>query len=322
MPRSVPSGPHRPARRHLPLDRPHAIEAAASGWAPAWNRSQLERFLADVEAVLDARFGPSTIDLARGVVTFTTGAGETQLWLHRLADRCAALPPRHWRLAVYDHVAALDEVTGVYDDLLGGDLAPLRHRLGVRLHRYDTALTGVADVVTRRAFGDICAVLVVDLGGAAAWVPRAATAGWSVPPADLFDEAIDRSVERARCDIEVMERDGLVVVAASGPSFFTATLALRPAALAPVDEHLGAIVAAPSAHRVLVHPVTLTSRPALALLEALIGPERSGGVADALSGDLFWWRPGRGYRMLLPDPLGGGAPGLPADLAALLHPPP
>ena len=307
MSRPVPSG----SRRH---------RHPAPGWAPPWNRGRLLRFVSEVEAVLDARFGPAIVDVGRGVATFSTPAGETQLWLHRLADRCAPLPPPQWRLAIYDHIAALDDVARVYDDLIAGRLAPIRDRLGVRLHRADVAVASAVDAVTRPAFGQVVAMLVVDLGGSAAWVPREVTGRWAVSAEELFEEAIDRTVAKLRVEVEVIERDGLEVVVASGSSFLTATLALRPDQIGGVEPELGAVLATPSPQRVLVHPLRRASRSALDLLAALSGPDAARSGAEVLSQSLHWWTPAAGYREL--PRAGSGRVVLPRELDLLLDRPP
>jgi len=304
MPRPVPPG----SRRH---------RQPTPGWAPPWNRARLLRFVGEVEAVLDARFGPAVVDIGRGVATFATPAGETQLWLHRLADRCAPLPVGQWRLAIYDHIATLDDVARVYDDLIAGRLGPIRPRLGVRLHRADVAVASAVDAVTGPAFGELVAMLVVDLGGSAAWVPREVTNTWPVTADGLFDEAIDRTVAKLRVEVEVVGRDGLEVLAASGASFLTATLALRPDQLGVVEPELGAVVAAPSSHRVLVHRLGRASRPALQLMAALTGPDAVPQGSEVLSPSLYWWRPARGYRELARA--GPGAVAIPRELELLLE---
>jgi hypothetical protein len=274
------------------------------GWSPsAWSAARFERFLALVVAALDLRFGPATVDRARGTATVLASGGDTTLGLVHLADRCAALPERQWRMAVYEHVASLASIEPMAITARMEELDAVRADLKLRLHPLGHPDIGQLDPVTGPGPPGLVTTLVVDLGGAAAWVPAAVSTGWPVSPRSLFPEALDNTWRDLRCRVEQLRLGDAPVLRVTGGSFYTATVVLRPPALcldpsAPPTPHDDVVVAVPTAHEVLVHPVGEMTPDALPQMAAAAATAYRQGP-DRLTADLLRWSVGAGWTTVL-----------------------
>lgn len=107
---------------------------------------------------------------------------------------------------------------------------------------------------------------------------------WGVPGDKLFEIAVDNV--RSQVEVDVSDHDlgeGVVVRVAEGESFFSATLALRPADLGvQIGEH-GALVAVPRCDTALVCPIRDAQRHVAAARKLLT---LTGGLYDGVRGAL------------------------------------
>jgi hypothetical protein len=273
---------------------------ARPGWSPpAWSLACFERFLAVVAAALDLRFGPVDIDRARGTATVLTGGGDATLGLVHLADRCAALPERQWRIAIYEHVAAL---AAIQPDALAArmqDLDAVRADLKLRLHPMDHPDIAGLDPVTGPGPPGLVTTLVVDIGDAAVWVPSTAGDAWPVPPPSLFAEALANTWRDLRCRMEHLRLGDEAVLRVTGASFYTATVVLGPSLLcaepsAPASACDELVVAVPTAHLVMAHPVGAATADLLPVMAADAAAAYQEGPDPLLPG-LLRWSAGSGW---------------------------
>jgi hypothetical protein len=255
--------------------------------------------MAVVAAALDLRFGPVEIDRARGTMTVLAGGGDVTLGLVHLADRCAALPDRQWRMAVHEHVASLASIEPAAIAERLAELDAVRADLKLRLHPLDHPDLATLDPVTGPGPPGLVTTLVVDIGDAAVWVPWTATGGWPMSPRSLFDEALGHTWRDLHCRIEHLRLGDAAVVRVTGASFYTATVVLRPPLLcadrsAPPGACADVVVAVPTAHVVMVHPVGEATPDALpGLAAAAVSTYRQG--PDRLKADLLRWSSEAGW---------------------------
>jgi hypothetical protein len=246
-----------------------------------------------VAAALDLRFGPVDIDRALGTATVLGSGGEATLGLVHLADCCAALPERQWQMAVYEHVASLASIRPGDIAARLEELDAVRADLKLRLHPMGHPdIAGLAPVAGPGPPG-LVTILVVDIGEAAVWVPSSVSQGWPVSPRSLFGEALANTWRDLRCRVEHLQLGDGTVLRVTGASFYTATVVLRPSLLRddpsasrPVCDDV--VVAVPTAHMVLAHPVGVATPDLLPVIAADAAAAYEQGPDRLVPGLLRW----------------------------------
>jgi hypothetical protein len=163
-------------------------------------------------------------------------------------------------MAVYEHMASLASIEPAAITARMEELDVVRSDLKLRLHPLGHPDMAELDPVTGPGPPGLVTTLVVDIGDAAVWVPATASEGWPTSPQSLFAEALANTWRDLRCRMEHLQLGHGSVLRVTGPSFYTATVVLRPPLLfaersTPSSACNEVVVAVPTARLVLVHPV-------------------------------------------------------------------
>lgn len=298
-------------------------------WADVLEPLEYQRFLGALRQTLTDLDEPHVLDEESGAITFeATGAA---IDLRPAAQACATDPDasrERWHELVE---AAIGTAVGDPEDLPGILASPDRIRACVKVQLYATAEIDSSDAALVRRPGPPATtqVLVLDLPHTIVTLPpdRAGSPG---EVAELWDLAWDRTSAEETPEVDVAEiSEGVPVLVLENRSLFGATSALwLERYFDPTEE--GALVAVPTRHLVLVHPIRDTG--AMAAIAALAGESRRlhAEGPDPLAPDLAWWRPqglwaeletwvdDNGLNLRIPDEFGTmlaalpqGAPGTP-----------
>ncbi len=187
-------------------------------------------------------------------------------------------------------------------DALLDDPARARNALRVRLVRAGD-LEHAPALVSTAAFGDLVAVLLLELESSLATVPPA-RAGELGDVDSLFAQALENVAALDEPQVgEAHFEDGLRLVTVTSDSPYASCHALWPERFTEIGSD-GALVALPTDNLLLIHPmVDAAAGPAMATLALEARHHYEIGPAS-LSGDVFWWRPGKVERV--PTDLDGG----------------
>lgn len=205
--------------------------------------------------------------------------------LRNVRQVCAGHDRGLWPGIVVDHLAGLAQVRSHprrYDDL--DRLRPL-----LRSRLYAEAEFLLADVVARPVVPGVVEALVVAEEGTIATLSRRDAQRWGQPLDDLYTLGREQVRSEGPPHVRPVDVDGAVLDALESGSFFTTTHVfwLDDLLDLPAD---GALVALPTRHLLLAHPIRDAS--VLGAAEAMIvnanafheqGP-------GSLSPHLYWWR--------------------------------
>jgi hypothetical protein len=300
-------------------------------WADALEPPAYQRFVGIVKETLDDLGEAHFFDEDAGAVTFdATGA---IVDLRSAVTACAAEPdaPRErWHELVQDAIRASvvdpEDVEGIL-----ADASRIRASVKVRLYPTDEVDGTTAAVLRRPGPPGTTQVLVLDLAHAVVTVPPDRVDEDAVE--ELWGLAWERTAASDVPEVDVTEiSEGVPVLVLQNPGLFGASTALwLENYFEPTDE--GAVVATPTSHVVLVHPIRDTG--AMAALGALAGECRRlfDEAPDPLVPTLGWWRPGgmwveletwtdeNGLNLRVPDDFGALLAGLPQGAPGTPPPP-
>ena len=279
-------------------------------WGRLFSAESYARFLDLVRAELGARAEPFELhdDYARIANASAFGSGPSaaapgppdswDLPLLPLAQACPGLDAGCIREQIQRRFD--EEKLGRELDALRGDFEKARPLLKLRVQRGPSAIS--APIA-----GELHASLVLDLPSFVTPVRVADLAGWEKPADELVALALENVKAQEQVELRPMEIGGARIFAVSGKSLFVATLGLAAEDLlgpsagdmmqAPTAPHrvpsaldLGALVAMPSAHIVLLHAIA--DRRSLRALEAMAAGSLQAfeGGPSPLSPDLLWKR--------------------------------
>lgn len=276
------------------LDKLLGKEQPVPGWASFFSRREMDRFLALVDEELKRRGVAYTLaDDASGAHLTESEQEGSVLGLMNVAQRCHGAEKADWPEVVHDHferVLVTAKSTADLLDSLGSSLEQAKPLLKVRL--YPAGMSGLEVAVTDSPAEGIVATLVYDLPDSVAMVHKDHFKAWGVSKPDIFRLAMENvhreeGIDRQELGVEA----GCKLNALMGDSFFTASHALF------LEEHLpqplpemGALVAIPTRHLVVYHPITDAS--ALNALQAML-PMAIGVFQDgpgSVSPSVYWWR--------------------------------
>lgn len=264
-------------------------------WASFLSAGQYAIFATLVEGELRARSVPYVLE--DGVVQVGEGDGSRRYGLLNLAQTCARVPPESWTAVVSGHFdrlfAADDESAAIGEALV--DFDAVRSLLRVRL--FPPNVEGPERITWPLADGLVVA-LVFDLPSAIRTVAPDEAAGWSVSHEELRAIAMENLRHEPAPRRERLDARGVMLESIHGDSFFTAShaLALPEVNDARMHPH-GALVAVPTRHGALFHPIVdltcVGAVNALAMIADGMHREGPGGISPSL----YWARGGRWMRI-------------------------
>ncbi|MCY4257533.1 MAG: hypothetical protein OXE04_04500 [bacterium] len=257
-------------------------------WAPWWTPEQVSCFLTHTTKIVQARYGAHTINEAEGTVSISNN--HCVLGLSNLAQTCRALDPEQWRLAIYSHVARLEDFS---PDILAERLSnyeQVREDLRVRIvgPQHLSHVDAVGDPLPLGLF----ASLSVDLNGACCPIDRSYLNSWDVPQATAMQVGLKNTLTQEPLNISTDYTPQEKFLVFSGDSLFASGHLLDFCRLLPDVGALGAVVAVPTAQMVIACPVLESNHfvdASAAMLAAsylfyLDGP-------NSVSPNALWWRP-------------------------------
>ncbi|MYH73070.1 MAG: hypothetical protein F4153_10945 [Acidimicrobiia bacterium] len=288
------------------------METRAS-WCPMWSDEQRKLFLSHVEEVVGTRYGEYAVDEGDGTVSVPSL--DCVLGLSNLAQTCRTVDPGEWRTIVYNHIERLD---GFSPDALSDKLSDYEQvRDDLRIRVVTCVHTDKVDAVVDPLPLGLSSCLSVDLGGAACPVDQGYFDGWGVERDEVMAVALANSLAADQLRAETapeLPGDFQVYI---GESMFASAHLLDLARAAPHIGEMGAVVAVPAAHTVMVCPIDLAEPAekfadssatmlAASYIRYLAGP-------NSVSPNALWWRPDhplegfarmeQGFELVAPEPL-------------------
>jgi hypothetical protein len=208
------------------------------------------------------------------------------------ADVLSHAPRETWRKMVGHMVrvrlAGGDEVVDF------NDFASVKDRVRVRLSPSPDQVG--SPVVFLPVMPGLDAVLVIDTPDEVVLVTQEQVAAWGIDVRSAFALGLHHTVQDEVSNEKLTLEDGVVIYAQTGESQYIASRGL--ALERWLDNKRGAFVAVPTRNLLLFHPID--DERALSAVYDLWAtaqqPFKEGG-AHALSGDVFWWTPGRFTRV-------------------------
>ncbi|HMV65741.1 MAG TPA: hypothetical protein PKA64_02730 [Myxococcota bacterium] len=201
-------------------------------------------------------------------------------------------PQEGWRRMV-GHLVRVRLAAG--DDTIDlNDFASVKDRARIRLSR-QADLEG-ATVVSLTVMPGVEAVLAIDLPDEVVLVTPEQVTAWGIDARSALALGLHHTVMDEVPSEKLTMEDGVVLYAHTGDSPYIASRAL--ALERWLDNRRGAFVAVPARNLLLFHPIE--DERALGAVYDLWAmaqePFRESG-AQALSGDVYWWTPGRFTRV-------------------------
>jgi hypothetical protein len=269
----------------MALFRRRRSDDAPPDWSPITDPEDWERF-AQLASEETERRGWSG-DVREGEVT----DGEGRYFLHNIAQACGQSPVEEWPQMLRDHFKAVDATA----DFRSPDEA--RAALKARLVDDEYLAPVDWEVAARRVAEDLQLVLAYDLPETVI-VPRREEVLELGDEDELFTLALDRvrlepGLELERQDVQVTEDGETVpIFMLVGDSFFTATHALWADGFDPPPSELGTLLAVPTRHIVLAHPIRGTE--VIGAVNALVAlaDQFEGEGPGSISSNLYWLRDG------------------------------
>lgn len=273
----------------------HDVYVDVPAWANFWDVATYRTFIAGVDAELRAlgfRFR-----LVDGIAHVSRARGEHSFGLQNLAQKCRLAGPEHFFEVIRGHFqSVLDgeaEHRAVADQ--AANFAAMQRLLKVRL--FAEAMVPAearAQLVTRSPAPGLLATLVLDFPSTIATVARTDREAWSANDDEVFDTALANVATQEPPHVRTMQLDDdTPALALTGDSFFVASHVLRLGGILDPVPRLGALVAVPHRHALLVHPITTGPRVVRAMHRLLavargMFEEGPGSITD----QLYWWRDG------------------------------
>jgi hypothetical protein len=217
-------------------------------WASYLDADQWHAFSELVRYEADRRHWSH--DLEQGAV----GDGSTPMGLTNIAQTCNLAPRDEWTVLVAEHFAVLEQIaTGPVPHFK--DPGEARAALKARLLNDDFVPDAGFELAERRVAEGLRLVLAYDLPDYVKLPPRNEVLEWGEED-ELFEIALAQTRAEPgnleRHDFDEIQGGPTAVWTFDGDSFFTATHALWGAGL---DGAHGVLVAVPTRHIVVAHPI-------------------------------------------------------------------
>ena len=257
-------------------------------WSPFAAADDWRAFAAAVRG--EARARGWRLDLGAGLAH----EGDAKYGLHNVARACRSEPVAAWPAVVRAH---FDRVVSAGSARRFDSAAEARAALKARLVDDDFFTHATSEPVWRRVADTLRLALAFDLPEAVVLPDRAELLEWGEAD-ELFAVALDNTRLEPGLQLERHALDGDVAVwSLAGESFFAATHALWADGFDPPPSGHGTLVAVPSRHVVLAHPIrdagAITAMTTMLGMAAGIHAEDQGALSDAL----YWLRDGRLERL-------------------------
>lgn len=221
--------------------------------------------------------------------------GVVEVDLQEWAEVLSHAPRESWRKMV-GHLVRV-RLAGGEEVVDFNDFSSVKDRVRVRLSRSaEQADETGTPVVTLPVMPGLDAVLTVDLPEEIVLVTPDQVTSWGIDTRSAFALGLYNTVQEEITQEKLTLEDGVVLYAWTGESQYIASRGL--ALERWLDNKRGAFVAVPTRNLLLFHPIQ--DEHALSAVYDLWAtaqePFKHGGP-HALSGDVYWWTPGRFTRV-------------------------
>lgn len=224
--------------------------ASSVTWAPFLSEPELRVFLTLVEAEIKTLGVPYR--LGDGLVDVDLDEGTQSLGLSNLAQVCARLPAAEWPRAVAKHFSLVVGSTAEEARLRSvvHDFEAVRSMLRPRLYE-----AWLEDQVVHGITEGLVASIVFDLDNAMRSISRAEAEPWNKSDREIFEAALENlDREEAPRRETIRGPEDVPIVVAEGPSYYTASLALRlEKDVVPAGHPYGALLVVPARHVFFYH---------------------------------------------------------------------
>jgi hypothetical protein len=269
------------------------------GWASFFDSADAYRTFCEVVAAELGRRGLEG-EMADGMVKVVRQGEARSYGMQNLAQLCNGIERAEWAGAIESHFenAFQSEEQSLEIERKATDFEAVRDLIKVRIYPADhPGITG-EQIIHRPLADDIVEVLTYDLPSAIATVQAAHAAGWQRPQDELFELGLRNVRAEGRLDREELPiEEGATVSALTGDSFFAATHALMLGDYLPSLGAHGALVAVPTRHLVLCHPIedirTVHATKAIINVARAMFDKGPGSISPSM----YWWRSGRMQRL-------------------------
>ncbi|GEM_PF-5506943 len=262
-------------------------------WSPFVERSDFERFwsLALAAAELHGAIDPRPDE---GMIAIGEGIDLVECGMLNLAQSCAGAGPSAWEEIVEQHFEFLAASPLRRVGRLIESFAAARPHLRTRVTQaglIDQLDGSALSLPSGMAFG-----LALDIQGHSMWLGDEHTRGWNRSSEELLLAGTVQVRKRARLRQRIERGFGGRVTRLAGSSLFsTGHLFDLPQHVGPLPE-AGALVAVPTAREILVAPLDNDAQlvnDATATLVSAVTAYAEG--PNALTPDVWWWRPGEDF---------------------------
>jgi hypothetical protein len=268
--------------------------SAAPRWAACLGPEEWVAFEAELRQALAARSLPSGARAVRGGA-LALRAGAT-LGLGPIARKCRGHDRARWAALIAEHL----DVALAPDDgtlaLLAADFAEARTRLKVQLVPDDFVRPGWEEGLNFKTFATgVKAALVYDLPTQVRSVRPEDVRRWGRPSAELFDLAgANVRAEPEAPAVEPMEipEERVTLQLLVGDSFFVCSHALWLDHHPEAASDRGALVAVPSRHEILFHPIRDASAQRAMTVLAAMASDLHAKLPGPISPNVFWLKDG------------------------------
>ncbi len=265
---------------------------AVPAWAGFFDGSEFAEFVAVVLGDLERR---GDVAIADGVAELAMVDGQRhRLGLQNLAQLCNQVESEQWGELVREHFDRVLVSTQTHDlEAIGKDFDQVERLLKVRLYARASLGELTDSTVHRVLCDDLVAVLVYDLPDAVATVPTEVPATWPCTLDQAFELGLRNVIEQDPVELEIIEfGDDVRFDALLGESFFVTSHLLALADYLDPEPPMGAIVAVPNRHTLLLAPIVDYSILETLMAMAVLSQRRYEEGPGSLVPTLFWWRGG------------------------------
>ncbi len=276
----------------MALFRRQPQDSAAAPELPGLTPAEGQAFMADLEAVLDARGGGWRVDDD----TLLLEGHTKEYGLTNVARQWRQSVPGIRRGLLRDRLAAIDEQHGSPEIAPADTAALTRPQLWAM-----EAVEELGDVlIAREVTEDLAAVLSLDLPTAVHAVRPEDVAAAGLPEDALWQRALAQLDDGEPIERTVLDGDELVVVLVSDSHFLASRLLALEDLVGAVPPH-GALVGVPHRHMLVLHAIyDATVLEAMNLMAPFVVQHFEDGPGS-LSPHLYWWHDGGELERLVVD---------------------
>ncbi|HRI69013.1 MAG TPA: DUF1444 family protein [Polyangium sp.] len=267
---------------------------AVPEWARFLTLSEFRLFMKTVENELRKR--RLFFEDHDGVVHILVEKGTLQCGLYNLAFKCASVKTTAYAREVNAHFERILKGHEPESQQFPATFDEVREYVRVRVYPNESVTESKAEVVSQQITPDLQALVVYDLGSAAASMSPEHLERWKLSREEVFRVAMENTnkLSWSRANFELHRGDAFALLETDG---YAASYVLE------LDKHLprsphGSIVAMPCRQVLICYPIVpstlmnvvteLTVR-----VDKIYTEPPGGGENHRLSKDLYWWKEGK-----------------------------